>query len=141
MDKYRKMNIGLEETINIGQDTYFTSVAPVSSNVVSFEDDLKTGYFYAVKINTEITVLDALHIYNVIDVIHRDKPSKLQIMWTEDGLIASLLINDYCQAVFDFANKAGYCRNGFPENVGAWKQANSRILTDELITSIFSEPV
>jgi len=141
MNKYKKMSIGLEETIKIGNDTYFTSIAPVTSYVVSFEDDLNTGYFYAVRINTEITVLDALHIYNVIDVIQRDNPSKLQVMWTEDGEIASLLINDYCQAVFDFANKAGYCRNGFPASVGEWKQENSRILTDELITSIFSESV
>jgi len=139
MSSYRKMSIGLEETITIGQDHYFTSVAPVSSNVVSFEDDLNTGYFYAVKIDTEITVLDALHIYNVADVFHRDKPGKLQIMWTEDGMIASLLINDYCQAIFDFTNKAGYCRNDFPGNVGEWKQRDSRKLTDGMILSMFSE--
>ena len=139
MNKYKKMNIGLEETFQIGQDAYFTCVAPVTSHVVSFEDDLSQGYFYAVKINTEITVLDALHIYNVVDVIQRDTPCKLQIMWTEDGNIASLLINDYCQAIFDFRTRAGFCRNGFPENVGEWVQSSSRKLTDETILKIFSQ--
>lgn len=139
MNKYKKMNIGLEETFQIGQDAYFTSIAPVTSYVVSFEDDFDQGYFYAVKINDEIVILDALHIYNVIDVIHRDKPCKLQIMWTEDGMTASLLINDYCQAIFDFKNQSGYCRNGFPENVGTWIQKDSRKLTDEMILALFSE--
>jgi len=139
MNKYKKMIIGLEETFQIGNDTYFTNVAPVTSYVVSFEDDLNTGYFYAVSINAEITILDALHVYNVLDVVHRDKPCKLQVMWTEDGTIASLLINDYCHAVFDFNKQAGYCRNSFPDNVGGWSQSNSRELTDELIESIFAE--
>jgi len=138
MSEFKKMNVGLEQTFQIGQDAYFTSIAPVTSNVVTFEDDFDTGYFYAVTINEEISILDALHIYNVIDVIHRDKPCKLQVMWTEDGQMASLLINDYCQAVFDFGNKAGYCRNGFPGNVGVWKQNDSRLLTDQLIVDLFS---
>ena len=133
------MNIGLDQTFQIGQDAYFTSVAPITSNVVTFEDDFDTGYFYAVKVNADISILDALHIYNVVDVIHRDKPCNIQIMWTEDGIIASLLINGYCHAVFDFGKKEGYCRNGFPENKGEWNQNSTRLLTDELIEKIFAE--
>ncbi|MES2774868.1 MAG: DUF2251 domain-containing protein [Bacteroidota bacterium] len=82
-------------------------------------------------------VLDALHVYNDADVIDKDKPSKIQIAWTDDGQIASLLINHYCHAIFDFQNNAGYCRNGFPETNGQWAQIKERTLTDELITEIF----
>lgn len=139
MSIYKSQVVGLEQTFQIGQDAYFTSVAPVSSFVVSFEDDTETGYFYSVAVGEQITILDALHIYNVADVIHRDKPCKIQIMWTEDGQIASLLINGYCQAVFDFSQRAGFCRNNFPENKGVWKQTGSRLLTDELIAEIFSK--
>ena len=138
MSEYKKMHVGFQETFQIGQDAYFTSIAPITSNVVTFEDDFDTGYFYAVSINDEITILDALHIYNVKDVLLRDQPCKIQVLWTEDGLVASLLINDYCQGVFDFANKAGYCRNGFPDNVGKWIQNDSRVLTDELIVNLFA---
>ncbi|MCE7039661.1 DUF2251 domain-containing protein [Dyadobacter sp. CY312] len=138
MSKYKPLVKGIEETFQIGQDAYFTSIAPITSYVVSFEDDFETGYFYAVTVNEDISILDALHIYNVIDVIHRDKPCNLKVMWTEDGTIASLLINDYCQAILDFNKQAGYCRNGFPENKGLWSQTTSRQLTDELLVSIMA---
>jgi hypothetical protein len=138
MNQYKPLVKGIEETFRIGQDAYFTSIAPLTSNVVSFEDDFETGYFYAVTVNEDISVLDALHIYNVTDVIHRDKPCNLKVMWTEDGTIASLLINDYCQAIFDFKKQEGYCRNGFPENKGIWLQTSSRQLTDDLLVRILS---
>jgi hypothetical protein len=138
MSSYKPQSVAFEQTFQIGHDAYFTSVAPISSFVVSFEDDTQTGYFYAVSIDEQITILDALHIYNVTDVMHRDKPCKIEILWTEDGQIASLLINGYCQALFDFSNKEGFCRNNFPENKGTWKQATSRLLTDELIEKLFS---
>lgn len=136
MNKYKPLILGMEHTFQIGQDAYFTSIAPETSYVVSFEDDFDTGYFYAVTVNEEIEILDALHIYNVSDVVHRDKLCNLKVMWTEDGTIASLLINDYCQAIFDFNKCAGYCRNGFPENKGIWSQTGPRKLTDELLVEL-----
>jgi hypothetical protein len=51
--------------------------------------------------------------------------------------LVSLLIKNHCHAVFDFKQKAGYCRNGFPESNGKWAQIQTRILTDELITDLF----
>ena len=131
------MLLDLEETFIVGQETFFDSVSPTTSFGVAFEDDLTTGYFYAVDTQPDMQILDALHIYNVADVIDKDEPSKIQIAWTNDGQIASLLINSYCHAIFDFKGKAGYCRNGFPESNGKWKQAQTRTLTDDLITSLF----
>jgi len=62
----------------------------------------------------ENPILDALHIYDVESVSDRHRPSKVRIVWSPDDRKAALLINDYPHAVFDFARKRGYCRNGFP---------------------------
>ena len=131
------MLLDLEETFTVGQDTFFDSVSPTTPFGVTFEDDLTTGYFYAVDTQPDLQILDALHIYNVADIIDKDKPSKIQIAWTDDGQIASLLINNYCHAIFDFKEKAGYCRNGFPESNGKWTQTQTRTLTDDSITALF----
>ena len=131
------MLLGLEETFTVGKDTFCDSVSPTSSIGVIFEDDLTTGYFYAVDTKKDTEVLDALHIYNVADVIDKDKPSNIKIYWSDDGQIASLLINNYCHAIFDFNNRVGYCRNGFPKNNSGWAKTPQRDLTDELIDEIF----
>ncbi len=131
------MILDLEETFTVGQDTFFDSISPTTTYGVTFEDDMTTGYFYAVETKPDIEIIDALHIYNVVNVIDKDKPSKIQIFWTIDGLVASLLINNYCHAIFDFKNKAGYCRNGFPDSNKDWTQIKERVLTDDLITTLF----
>jgi len=60
-------------------------------------------------------------------------------VWSHDGLIASLLINNYCHAIFDFEKNAGYCRNGFPVSNTEWTQIKNRTLTDDLIETIFEK--
>ncbi|MEO5990164.1 MAG: DUF2251 domain-containing protein [Ferruginibacter sp.] len=131
------MNLDLNETFRVGHHNLFESVSPTLSFGVTFEDDLSTGYFYAVNTKPDLQIIDALHIYNVADVIDKDKPSKLQIAWSVNGEIASLLINNYCHAIFDFGNKMGYSRNGFPESYGKWTKHQVRILTDDLVNEIF----
>jgi hypothetical protein len=129
----------LNETFTIGTDAYFTSVPVGHQHGVAFEDDLTTGYFYAFRANGEFVILDALHIYNVSDVVLREHPCNLSVFWTADDQVAALVINGYCHAIFDFNKKVGYCRNGFPDNRGEWRQTESRLLTDELIGSIFQK--
>jgi hypothetical protein len=131
--------LSLEDTFTVGQDNFFNSKSPTLSVEVTFEDELTTGYFYAVETEPKLKVLDALHIYNVADITDKDKPCKIQIAWSDDGQIASLLINNYCHAIFDFESRAGYCRNGFPECNGEWCKSNKRKLTDELIDNIFKD--
>jgi hypothetical protein len=132
------MILDLEATFTVGEDTFFDSGPPTSAFGVTFEDDLTTGYFYAINRKPRLKVLDALHVYNVADVTDKHKPCIIQIWWTEDGEKASLLINNYCHAIFDFKTQAGYCRNAFPPPNGAWRHSNNhRELKDELIWVLF----
>jgi hypothetical protein len=124
-----------DQTFTVGQDTFIDSTAK-NGNAVVFEDNEETGYFYAVDINDDSNILDALHIYNVADVIDKDKSSTIRILWTTDFMKAVLSINNYYHAIFDFKAKAGYCRNGFPNSNSSWTLINERVLTDELIDKL-----
>ncbi len=55
-----------------------------------------------------IPVVNALHIYNVNNVVDKNISSKIQVVWSSDGLKALLLINNHPHAAFDFKNKKGY---------------------------------
>jgi hypothetical protein len=132
------MILDVESIFTVGEETFVDSYSPTSSFGVIFEDDLDTGYFYAIDANADQKILDGLHVYNVADVSDRDKPCTIQIVWTDNGNLASLLINNYCHAIFDFKKREGYCRNAFPPAGGAWQSAvNNRKLTDELIPVLF----
>ncbi|HJY28378.1 MAG TPA: DUF2251 domain-containing protein [Pyrinomonadaceae bacterium] len=114
--------IEAEETIRVGHETLVVSTSPITEYGVVFEDDGETGYFYGLDTsrNEGKQILDALHIYNVRSVIDKEKPSQVQIAWSEDGLKAALYINGYPHAVFDFAGKRGYCRSNFPSPNEEW---------------------
>ena len=131
MTDKKKLFIYQEVILMIGKECVIESSAE-NLNTVVFEDDGQTGYFYAVERGEQMKILDALHIYNVLNVIDKEKPSTLKILWTENLNQAFLSINDYFHAVFDFENKAGYCRNGFP-NANSWTNIKDRKLTDELL--------
>jgi hypothetical protein len=129
--------LGLEDNYLIGTDSFFDSVSPEGQYGVVFEDNTETGYFYAVDMENGQQILDALHIYNVVNVVDKDKPRKIQIAWDGKAMIASLLINNYCHAIFDFQSQSGYCRNGFPDTNSNWSKNRNRFLTDRLIEEIF----
>lgn len=132
-----KLYVDEEQTFTVGQDTFVDSTSKNNLTVI-FEDNLETGYFYAVDRNNDQEVLDALHIYNVADIKDKHRPSVVKILWTEDSSKAFLVINNYCHAVFDFKNKAGYCRNAFPDNNSGWTKISDRKLTDSLLDTFLS---
>ena len=103
-----------EGTLIVGQETVLESNSPKNSFAAFFEDEGDTGYFYALDMERDEPILDALQIYNVSNVTDGSIPSKVQIAWSNDGLKTALIINDYVHAVFDFDSKRGYCRTGFP---------------------------
>jgi len=65
-------------------------------------------------------ICDAIHIYNAGNVADGHVASKIEIVWSDDGLKSGLLINGYFHAVFDFEARRGYCRTGFPPSNKRW---------------------
>lgn len=112
-----------QDTLNVGTPVVIEAKAPASGYVAVFEDDGETGYFYAVDPKDEKNpIKDALHIYNAESVTDRGKPSTVQIIWTQNGKQALLVINRYPHASFDFEKQRGYCRSAFPPPNGAWSK-------------------
>ena len=121
-----------------GEETFFPSDSPTSSFSGVFEDDGRTGYFYAYDRAApgEERVLDACQIYNVANVVDRERPSEVAIIWTKDGMKAALLINDYAHAVLDFEARRAYCRTNFPPppSAGPWRAEARSPWNDALLT-------
>ncbi|WP_281637693.1 DUF2251 domain-containing protein [Flavobacterium marginilacus] len=130
-----KLLIYEEHTFKVGDDTFIDSTTE-NNNTVVFEDNCETGYFYAIDRNNGLQMLDGLHIYNVANITDKQDPCTLKILWTEDLTKAFLSINNYYHAVFDFKNKAGYCRNAFPNPNSTWTKIQERKLTDTLIEEL-----
>ena len=107
--------IHLSETITLGSPITFDCPSPKTNYSVVFEDDGETGYFYGLNPeNQKQPVLDALHIYNVKDILDADVSVKVEIIWSEDGLKSCLAINGFKHAVFDFESRKAYCRTNYP---------------------------
>jgi hypothetical protein len=90
---------------------------------VVFEIDDATAYFYAVSLDGESAgILDACQIYNTKQIEDSAVSSVLEIKWSQDKRYAALFINGYAHAIFDFKDKQGYCRSGFPlmKNPSGW---------------------
>ena len=107
------------------------SDSPKSSFSGVFEDDGETAYFYAYdRANPQI--LDAVHIYNVANVVDRHRESEVEILWSSDGLKAGLLINGYLHAVLNFEIRKAYSRNNFPPPGGPWAGGEREPWNDSL---------
>jgi hypothetical protein len=110
-------------TFTPGEETFYASDSPTSSFSGVFEDDGETGYFYAYDraAPEDARILDACHIYTVANVVDRDRPSQVEVIWTKNGLKAALLINDYAHAVIDFEARRAFCRSNYPPPTGPWR--------------------
>ena len=106
--------VAAETTFTVGHDTWLAGDSHTIPFGCVFEDDGSTAYFYAVAIELEQEILDAVHIYNGANVTDRHLPSHAEILWSPDGWSCALLINDFAHAVFDFRQRRAYCRTGFP---------------------------
>ena len=107
--------VHLSETITIGNPVTLECRSPKTSFGVVFEDDGETGYLYGLNFeNEEQPILDALHIYNVKDIVDRGISVKVEIVWSADGLKTCLQINGFPHAVFDFEFRKAFCRTNYP---------------------------
>jgi hypothetical protein len=117
----------MSQTFLPGKGAWYASDSPATQFTAIFEDDGDTGYFYAYGCAEGARVLDAVHIHSVSSVVDKDRESAAEIVWSQDGLKAVLLINDFPHAIIDFAERRSYCRTGFPSppsdwNRGAWSE-------------------
>ena len=108
--------VAARRPFQVGVPVVVEALGPDRSLAAVFEDDGSTGYFYALD-RTLVTepVVDAVCIYDVDEFEAGQGPSLLHIVWSADGSKVALLIDEHPQAVFDFEEKRGYCRSGFPE--------------------------
>ena len=61
-----------EETLNVGRELVVEGASPSTQFATVFEDDGDTGYFYGLDTKKAGNpIVDALHIYNVADVINK----------------------------------------------------------------------
>jgi hypothetical protein len=126
-------------TLFPGQPYFQGSDSPTSNFSTVFEDDGRTGYFYAIQrgpdyvSNQQMSILDALNVYEAHQVTDKDKPSLVTIVWSKDGYKSLLLINDYSQAIFDFEAQRGYCRTNFPPPDLKWSKHPNHEWSDEAL--------
>lgn len=105
-----------EHTFNPGDSSFYDVDSPNERYGAFFEDDGETGYFYAVDLQrTEDPIVDAVHIYNTADVVDRNWPSSLTIIWSEDGMRCALLINGSPHGAFDFEARARLLPDQLPQ--------------------------
>jgi hypothetical protein len=126
----------IEQSVIFGEKTCLDSTSPKTQFGVVFEDDGQTGYFYALDLKREgQQILDALCIYDVSSITSSERRSLVQILWSEDGMKAALLMNSHPHAVFDFQTQHGWCRTGFPVPSGDWSREGHH--WDEKIMALF----
>ncbi len=128
-----------EQAIYIGKGTFIESISSENDFAVMFEDDTETGYFYGAEMNKEthdLRILDMLLIYDVQSIAKEERQAALSIIWSTDWMRCALVINNYCHAVFDFANQGGYSRHKFPPPNSFWTK-QERKLTDDMIATFF----
>jgi len=96
---------------------FLSSNSPVVPWTVVFEDEGIAGYFYACdrsQQTQEQSILDAMLIYNVGSLKDPEAERLAAVEWSRDGLRAVLYLDGTAQALFDFADRCGYCRMNFP---------------------------
>jgi hypothetical protein len=122
-EKRSELLVVAQETFTVGKEVEIFGDSPNGRYSTVFEDDGQTGYFYACDAEKpDNQICDAVHIYNVKDVVDKEIPSEAEIVWSKDGTKSALLINNYPHAVFDFTSKRGYCRTNFPSSSKNWTE-------------------
>jgi hypothetical protein len=122
-----------------GEDTFVESFSLENNYGVVFEDDGETAYFYAVQKDPQteaLQILDALHIYEKDPETKEKTQSNLLIIWSRDWLKCALVLDDCCNALFDFESQGGYNLNEFPPPNNFWTKQD-RHLSDKLVQSFF----
>jgi hypothetical protein len=104
---------------------------------VVFEDEGVAGYFYAcdrTSTTHDDSILDAMLVYNVAalaksdEELNRPEPERIAaVEWSRDGMQSVLYLDGIPQGLYDFRERAGYCRMDFPnfleEKGDTWRKS------------------
>jgi hypothetical protein len=109
---------------------FLSSDSPQVPWTVVFEDEGVAAYFYACdrsQTTHEQSILAAMLIYNLSALRDAQTERLAAIEWSRDGLQAVLYLDGTAQALFDFNERAGYCRTNFPnflsESGDTWRKS------------------
>ena len=109
---------------------FLSSNSPAVPWTVVFEDEGAAGYFYACdrsQQTQEESILDAMLIYNVSALKDAEAERLATVEWSKNGQQAVLYLDGSAQALFDFAQHAGFCRMDFPNYLadeGGWRKTS-----------------
>lgn len=90
------------------------SYSPICPCYLFLIDDGETAYLYVGDDDEDVPIVDSLHLYNTEDLLDKDQKHRFEIIWSEDGLKAALLINGYFHSAVNFDEPQCMCRNNFP---------------------------
>jgi hypothetical protein len=105
---------------------------------VVFEDEGAAGYCYAcdgrratVDDDFDVTVMDAMLVYNVEAMLSEDDGDRerlLTVEWSRDGQHAAVRLDGVPQVLIDFERRVSRCRSNFPnfmdDGRNQWRSAD-----------------
>lgn len=106
-----------QQTFRPGNDAFAATAAPDGRFGAFFDDDGESAYFYALDLDSDDLILDAVRVYESVRYAHRRRHSSLSIEWSPDGRKCALLLDGVPQAAFDFEARRGFSRNTAPAAV------------------------
>ncbi|HUB20649.1 MAG TPA: DUF2251 domain-containing protein [Acidobacteriaceae bacterium] len=97
-----------------GNDLFAATAAPDGRYGAFFDDDGESAFFYALDLDSDDLILDAVHVYDAASHPQRKRHSSLSIEWSPDGRKCALVLDGVPQAAFDFEAQRGFSRNQRP---------------------------
>lgn len=103
-----------QQTFLPGNDAFAATAAPDGRFGAFFDDDGEAAYFYALDLDSDDLILDAVLVYAMPRAARSRRHTSLSIEWSPDGHKCALLLDGVPQAAFDFEAQRGFSRNRLP---------------------------
>jgi hypothetical protein len=100
-----------------GSDLFAATAAPDGRYGAFFDDDGESAYFYALDLDSDDLILDAVRVYDARGRAGRKRHSSLAIVWSPNGRKCALLLDGAPEAAFDFEAQRGFSHNSGPAPV------------------------
>jgi hypothetical protein len=117
------MNVHVRHDLRVGSPVVLDVPAPTPPFTAVFEDDGRTGYFYAMDESLEgPQIVDALLVYDVEAFGEGEHALEATVAWSDDCTRVVLMLDGEPHAEFDFLRRRGACRSAWPpvEDASGW---------------------